>query len=62
MKTTAIVVVAVVCLALGTAIGYGAKETGAGVAAFKGKPAKEGAYAALRSPKRRSCRATAAGS
>jgi tetratricopeptide (TPR) repeat protein len=47
MKTAAIVGVAVVCLALGTAIGYAAKETGAGVAAFKGKPAKEGAYAAL---------------
>src|SRR5207245_9495232 len=47
MKRAAIVGVAAVCLALGTAIGYAAKETGAGVAAFKGKPAKEGAYAAL---------------
>ncbi len=47
MKTTAIVVVAVVCLALGTAIGYAAKETGAGVTAFKGKPAKVRAAEAL---------------
>jgi tetratricopeptide (TPR) repeat protein len=47
MKNFAIVGVAVACLAAGTAIGYAAKEVGAGVAAFKGKPAKDGAYAAL---------------
>jgi tetratricopeptide (TPR) repeat protein len=47
MKQLGIVGVAVGCLVLGTAIGYAAKETGAGVSVFKGKPAKEGAYAAL---------------
>jgi tetratricopeptide (TPR) repeat protein len=47
MKKIAIIGIAVGSLALGTAIGYAAKEVGAGVSTFKGKPAKEGAYAAL---------------
>jgi len=47
MKNFGIVGVAVACLALGAAIGDAAKVTGAGVSVFKGKPAKEGAYAAL---------------
>jgi tetratricopeptide (TPR) repeat protein len=47
MKRSGVVCVAAVCLALGTAAGYAAKATGGGVAVFKGKPAKEGAYAAL---------------
>ena len=38
---------AIACLAGGTLAGYVAKETGGGVAVFKGKPAREGAYAAL---------------
>jgi tetratricopeptide (TPR) repeat protein len=47
MKRVAIVGVAAACLAFGAVVGYAAKEVGAGVSAFKGKPAKEGAYAAL---------------
>jgi tetratricopeptide (TPR) repeat protein len=35
------------CLAIAATVGYAAKEVGGGVAVFKGKPAKEGAYAAL---------------
>ena len=47
MKTTTIGVAAV-CLLVGAVIGFAAdKVTGGGVAVFKGKPAKEGAYAAL---------------
>jgi tetratricopeptide (TPR) repeat protein len=47
MKRIAIAGVAIACLALGAVVGYAAKEVGAGVSTFKGKPAKEGAYAAL---------------
>jgi tetratricopeptide (TPR) repeat protein len=47
MRNIAIIGVAVACLGAGTAIGYAAKEVGGGVSVFKGKPAKEGAYAAL---------------
>jgi len=40
--------VAAGCLLVGSVIGFAAdKVTGGGVAVFKGKPAKEGAYAAL---------------
>ena len=47
MKHLVIIGVAVASLAAGSVIGYAAKEVGAGVSVFKGKPAKEGAYAAL---------------
>src|SRR5262249_17362807 len=47
MKRFAMVGMAAACVAFGAVAGYAAKEPGAGVAAFKGKPAKEGAYAAL---------------
>src|SRR5262249_30111463 len=46
MTRMTVVCVAVGCLAMGTAAGYAAKDSGGGVAVFKGKPAKEGAYAA----------------
>jgi tetratricopeptide (TPR) repeat protein len=47
MKRRAILGVALGCLMSGAVVGYAAKEVGGGVAVFKGKPAKEGAYAAL---------------
>src|ERR1700749_2773337 len=47
MNRIAIVGVAAACLAFGAVVRYAAKEVGAGVSTFKGKPAKEGAYAAL---------------
>jgi tetratricopeptide (TPR) repeat protein len=47
MKRFSMLGVASVCLVFGAAVGYAAKEVGAGVSTFKGKPAKEGAYAAL---------------
>jgi len=47
MHRIALAGAAAACLSLGAGIGYAAKENGAGVAAFKGKPAKDGAYAAL---------------
>jgi tetratricopeptide (TPR) repeat protein len=46
MQRITAICIAVACLAIGGAVGYAAKN-GAGVAAFKGKAAKEGAYAAL---------------
>jgi len=42
-----VISVAVASVVIGAVIGYAAKDTGGGVAVFKGKPAKEGAYAAL---------------
>ena len=47
MKRTAVIYIAAGVFCAGTALGYAAKETGGGAAVFKGKPAKEGAYAAL---------------
>jgi tetratricopeptide (TPR) repeat protein len=47
MKRTALACVIVSSLGLSAVAGYAAKETGGGVALFKGKPAKDGAYAAL---------------
>jgi tetratricopeptide (TPR) repeat protein len=47
MTPTRTAIVAIACVALGATMGYAAKETGGGIAVFKGKPAKEGAYAAL---------------
>jgi len=46
MQRITVICIGVAYLAIGAAVGYAAKN-GAGVAAFKGKPAKEGAYAAL---------------
>jgi tetratricopeptide (TPR) repeat protein len=47
MKRTTVVFLIVASLGAGAVAGYAAKESGGGVAVFKGKPAKEGAHAAL---------------
>jgi len=47
MKPISVVCLAVACLSIGAAAGDAAKASGGGVAVFKGKPAKDGAYAAL---------------
>lgn len=45
--SVAITSLAIGCLTAGAVVGYAAKESGGGIAVFKGKPAREGAYAAL---------------
>jgi tetratricopeptide (TPR) repeat protein len=52
MKRFVIVGLAVACVAFGGAVGYAAKEVSAGISTFQGKPAKEGAYAALEEAER----------
>ena len=47
MQRMTVVCLAIACLAIGTVVGYAAKANGGGVAVFKGKPANDGAYAAL---------------
>jgi tetratricopeptide (TPR) repeat protein len=47
MRKIAVLEVAAGCLVLAAAIGYAASATGGGIAVFRGKPAKEGAMAAL---------------
>jgi tetratricopeptide (TPR) repeat protein len=47
MRKSVILGIATGCLVLAAAIGYAATITGGGVAVFRGKPAREGAMAAL---------------
>jgi|tagenome__1003787_1003787.scaffolds.fasta_scaffold20608744_2 tetratricopeptide (TPR) repeat protein len=47
MKPIFVTSLAIACLGAGTLLGYAAKVSGGGVAVFKGKPARDGAYAAL---------------